>query len=252
MEQQVIRENEDNNIVQNENKKLKVNKNIMLALIFGMIVGVVLGCSIMVTFFDEKNRTNSTKNSEKQVEQIANTSVENVEKQQEQSVSAVSEQNVNVSTDIESEQQEQTVTTPANTESDRQEQSVNTIDEMLEQEGFTVTTPLVDLYYPEKWKEKIRVGQIEGDIHVVQFWATIKEKEEIHIFDIVFGSEEEYVLGYFEGENKEKIPVNIISYDFELSEDWTEEERNELYVMMEDINYIINRLQEEDGFMRAY
>lgn len=136
-------------------------------------------------------------------------------------------------------------------ETEQQGQVTSTLDQMFEQEGFIIETPIVNLHYPEKWKEQIRVEQIEGDVHTVQFIATVEGKEEVHIFDIAYGSEEGYTLGYLEDDNEEKVPVNIISYDFELGEEWTEEEKNEVYTMLEDVNYIIEILQKDARFERA-
>lgn len=131
------------------------------------------------------------------------------------------------------------------------DEATNYMDEMLEEKGFVIETPVVDLYYPEKWNDFVRVEQIEGDFHTVQFFATIEGKNEIQLFDVLLGGEEGYLLGYIKGENNEEISVNIVSYDFELGDDWTSEEETLIYAMLEDVNYIIGMLQKEVGFERA-
>lgn len=96
----------------------------------------------------------------------------------------------------------------------------------------------------------MRVEQVEGDVYTIQFFATIEGKEDAHIFDIVLGGEEGYTLGYLKAED-DQISVNVVSYDFELGEDWTDEEKNTVYTMSEDVNYIIGMLQKEEGFVPA-
>lgn len=136
-----------------------------------------------------------------------------------------------------------------NTETEMQEDIKGTVEQMIEASGFLIETPFVNLYYPEKWKEQIRVEQLEGNVYYVQFFATVGDNEEVHIFDIAFGGEEGSTLGMINDENNESIPVNIISYDFEFGEEWTTDEINEMYTMLEDINYIMGMLSKQEGFM---
>ena len=58
----------------------------------------------------------------------------------------------------------------------------STVEEMLEEDSFTIETPVVNMYYPSKWQEQIRVEQTEGDVYVVKFFGTVEGKEEQHLF----------------------------------------------------------------------
>ena len=115
---------------------------------------------------------------------------------------------------------------------------------------FIIKTPIVSLYYPVKWEENVRINQLKGDGHIVQFKASIGSHEEIPLFDICFGGENGYTLGYLEKDG-ERIPVSVVSYENDFTEDWTEEEQNEIRGMSYDINYIIDMLIEKENFERS-
>ena len=121
-----------------------------------------------------------------------------------------------------------------------------TVDEMLEEDSFTIETPIVDLYYPLKWQDQLRVEQIEGDTHVVKFFGTVEGKEEQHLFDVVFGATEGISVGTLD--EKE---VYLIYGDFTPGEGWNDEEADTIYTMQEDVNYLLGMLQQEDGFVPA-
>lgn len=130
---------------------------------------------------------------------------------------------------------------------EQQEEVRSTLEEMLEEDGSMIECPEVNLYYPEKWKNQMRVEQVEGDIHTVQFFGTVKGKNEVHIFDIVFGETEGILLGTL---NEKEI--YLVYADPVLDESWTEDEKNEIYAMQEDANYIIGMLEKEEGFNPAF
>ena len=64
---------------------------------------------------------------------------------------------------------------------------------MIREDDFVIETPVVDLYCPKKRKEKVRIEKVSGDIQMVQFFATLEGKTEIHLFDICFAGEEGYI-----------------------------------------------------------
>lgn len=123
-----------------------------------------------------------------------------------------------------------------------------TLEEVIQEDGFVIETPVVDLYYPKKWEDKVRIEKVSGDIQMVQFFATLEGKPEIHLFDICFGGEDGYTLGYLNLDKSNPIEVKIISYDFEVGEEWTTEEENDIYGMQYDINYILGMLLKKADF----
>lgn len=123
-----------------------------------------------------------------------------------------------------------------------------TLEEMIQEDGFVIETSVVDLYYPKKWEDKVRIEKVSGDIQVVQFFATLEGKPEVHLFDIFFGGEDGYTLGYLNIDKDNQIEVKIISYDFDLGDEWTTEEANDIYSMQYDINYILGMLLKKADF----
>ena len=83
---------------------------------------------------------------------------------------------------------------------------------------------------------------------MVQFFATLEGKPEVHLFDIFFGGEDGYTLGYLNIDKDNQIEVKIISYDFDLGDEWTTEEANDIYSMQYDINYILGMLLKKADF----
>lgn len=144
-----------------------------------------------------------------------------------------------------------TIRNESESDLENRNQITSTWDEMLKEEGFEITTSVVNLYYPKKWEEKVRIEHNQGDVYSVQFFVSVKEQE-LNIFDIVFGGEDGDTFGYVKKNNDEKIPVNIICYDLKLENNWSEEEKSEIYSMQEDVNYIIAKLQQEEKFIDLY
>lgn len=133
------------------------------------------------------------------------------------------------------------------TDANGTEEVKSTIEEMIEsEEAFTIETPHGNLYYPVKWEEQIRVEKVEGDVYTVQFYGTVEDKDEQHLFDIVFGETEGVLLGTLN-----EISVYLVDGGSLETEDWTEEEENTIYAMQEDVNYLMGMLQKEEGFVPA-
>ena len=122
----------------------------------------------------------------------------------------------------------------------------STIDEMLEQEATVIETGEVRLFFPEKWSEQVRTEEVEGETRVVKFYGKVEGKEEVELFDIVFGEADGILIGTLDD-----TEVYLIFHDVEFDPDWTEEEQNEIYAMQEDVNYTIGMLGKEAGFKPA-
>lgn len=130
---------------------------------------------------------------------------------------------------------------------DEEKEVISTVEEMIAaEEPFTIETKFCNLHYPEKWENQVSTEIKEDSVYSVQFFAELEGKDPVHIFDIVFGGEEGALTGYFSEDGKE-IPVYIVGMEINV-EGWTDEELNVLYMMQEDVNYIIGMLQKEAGF----
>lgn len=186
-------------------------KKIMLILVFGILIGTILGIYGARTIINNQN-DDKNKVIEEQ-ETIISTNEENVE---DSSVEKI-------------------------------EENINILDEMSAEEDIAIETPFVDLYYPEKWDGLLRIEEREGDTYTVRFFAQIEEREEQHIFDIIFGKTEGILLGTLN-----ETEIYMFYTELIFAENWSEEDKNTIYAMQEDVNHIIEMLQKEDGFTPAF
>ena len=108
---------------------------------------------------------------------------------------------------------------------------------------FEISTDYGVLYYPKQWEEKIYTEINKDETYTVSFFADFEDKEKIHLFDVVFDGNGDSV-GEIELDNGDIVTVCIESYELNLDESWTEDEENDIYVMMEDVNYLLNKLFE--------
>lgn len=115
-------------------------------------------------------------------------------------------------------------------------------------EAIEIVTNYGTLLYPKAWESNLRTEIVDSDVYKVEFYGTVEGKTEQHLFDLSFNGTEGYNLGTLTTETGEAVQINIESYDFELDDTWTEDERFVLYSMQEDINYIIGMLVEGGNF----
>lgn len=117
-----------------------------------------------------------------------------------------------------------------------------------EREAIEIKTKYCTLYYPLEWEENLRTEIVEKDDYKVEFYGTVEGKEEQHLFDLIFNGETGYNLGTIKTEIGEDVLINIESYEFKTDDTWTEDETLILYGMLEDINYTIGMLAENENF----
>ncbi|MBQ3150416.1 MAG: hypothetical protein IJB86_04135 [Clostridia bacterium] len=107
-----------------------------------------------------------------------------------------------------------------------------------------IATKYGELLYPKRWNDMLRTNVVEKDgISTVEMFATVGEHEEIHLYDILFDGEDGVCIGAVTIDGV-KIYVNLLSYDVDFDETWTEEEELTVLAMKEDINYLIDTLNE--------
>lgn len=128
----------------------------------------------------------------------------------------------------------------------KKEDVLSTVEQqMQEEEAFEIETKYGSLYYPKKWESQVRIEIDENDEYTVKFYGTVEGKEEQHLFNVVFG-EKGNKLGSFEKDG-ETVTVCLDFEENTMNDEWTEEEKNIIYAMQEDINYLIG-MWEKDGF----
>lgn len=127
---------------------------------------------------------------------------------------------------------------------------LSTVEQQLqEEEAIKIETKYCNLYYPQNWESQLRTEIVEDGDYTVKFYGTVEGKEEQHIFSIVFG-ETEHELGSFK-KGDETVKVCLDFEEHTMNEEWTEEEKNTIYAMQEDVNYLIGMWEKEGGFMIA-
>lgn len=115
-------------------------------------------------------------------------------------------------------------------------------------EAIEIVTKYGTLLYPKEWESNLRTEIIDEDVYKVEFYGTVEGKDEHKLFDLIFNGIDGYNLGTLKTESGEDVALNIVSYDFELDDTWTEDEQLVLYSMQEDINYTIGMLSESGNF----
>ena len=118
-------------------------------------------------------------------------------------------------------------------------------------EAIEIATKYGTLLYPLEWEKNLRTEVVDKEEYKVEFYGTVEGKKEQHLFDLFFNGEKGYNLGTLTTEAGEAVQINIESYDFELDDSWTEDEKFTLYAMQEDINYTIGMLLENGNFTIA-
>lgn len=103
------------------------------------------------------------------------------------------------------------------------------------------------LYYPKNWEEKVRVYENNSDICMVEFYGTVEGKEEVQLFNIVFGGVYGSKVGELEIDGN-ILDVSVMLFDPIFDETWTEDEKNMIYSMQEDMNYILLELPKIKGY----
>ena len=130
-------------------------------------------------------------------------------------------------------------------------QEDNVIDIISEDEwdygDIEITTPYVTLRYSEKWLNYLKTEKNFKEESNVTFFACIDGKN-IELFTVHFNEDGAMPIGVL---NLESNSVYIaFSYaDLKLDDTWTQNEKDIVNAMQEQINYIINRLKEEKNFV---
>lgn len=113
------------------------------------------------------------------------------------------------------------------------------------QENMIIQTKYTDLCYPGKWKSSVRVETVVGESYNVSFYGTIGDHEEIHLFTICFGDNVDSPICTVLDSWQNAVSVGIVPSSFVPDAQWSEEEIETAYEMMEDVNYLISHLESQ-------
>lgn len=107
----------------------------------------------------------------------------------------------------------------------------------------TVSTPYGDLYFQDQWEDYMETEQnVTDDAVEVSFYAQINDMN-YTLFYVTIGPGEGTCVGELTGPDGVKREVFVRSNEMEEVPELSESERNRLYAMQEDINYIIENLK---------
>lgn len=142
--------------------------------------------------------------------------------------------------------QEQTGSTTAivqSTQATEQEETVSVTEEPVDPNCVIVNTHLGNLQYQDQWIEFMQTEQHrEGENLVVSFSAKIGDTS-YALFDIIIGELEDEPVGKITDRKGVVRDVYLELKEIVGTDTLTENEKNRLYAMQEDINYIIENLK---------
>lgn len=111
---------------------------------------------------------------------------------------------------------------------------------------FEIKTPYCSLYYPTKWKDSVKTEVTAADPCVVKFTALLGEKK-YPLFDIAFAKVEDgYLLGSLSTDTG-SVDVYLVDHSDKFPENLTEEDKNNLFAMSNDVNILISELVYNSG-----
>lgn len=111
-----------------------------------------------------------------------------------------------------------------------------------------IETPYCVLHYPMQWSGNIRiVSDEQPEKYSVTIVGLIGDHE-TELFAIVFGESTEMPIGTFITEDGTELTVRLNIDMFTPDDSWTEEEISKAYEMIDDSNYLIEKLAELKNF----
>ncbi len=111
-----------------------------------------------------------------------------------------------------------------------------------------IDTKYCTLLYPKEWENNLRTEIVDKDEYKVEFYGTVEEKSEQHLFDVIFNGSSGYHVGTLTMDGVEGVQLNIEPYESDFDDTWTDEEKDIIYAMSEDVNYIIGMLENSGAF----
>lgn len=110
-------------------------------------------------------------------------------------------------------------------------------------EEKVIETPYGNLCFPKQWNEFLKVEQRkENETVVVSFSAEIRD-EQFPLFTVSIGNGEGEPAGTISDVDGTQHHVYVYIEEIQESESLSESEQKRLYVMQEDINYLLDNLK---------
>ena len=110
----------------------------------------------------------------------------------------------------------------------KQEQKEQNVDEIA---SYEIDTDYCKLYFPESWKDQIEVKYTDEAGYKAEFYGLAEGKEETHLFDVCFNSDDGYLLGCLKNDD-EIINISIDMKEVEFDDTWTQEEIDQVIELL--------------------
>ena len=104
-----------------------------------------------------------------------------------------------------------------------------------------IETPYLTLYFDTALTDHLAIVHDPGTPYGLEFYATLDEKPEQRIFDILIGAGADGNLGVIET-TLGKVPVSMIMYAFAPDESWTQDEVNTVLALQEVSNDLMEQI----------
>lgn len=113
------------------------------------------------------------------------------------------------------------------------------------EDDIIIETPFVELRYPGKWRNLVRVDHINGDAYTVALYGKVPFGEDMHLFSIRFDDRIESDGEKLIMQDGTVIYVSLIYEELLFEADTDRETMDTIYAMQDDINYLLKELQFE-------
>ena len=114
--------------------------------------------------------------------------------------------------------------------------------------AIEIKTDYCTLYYPSIYKEDLEVKYSNDTGYKAEFYGKVKGKEEVHLFDICFNSDDGDLLGYLEYDEENinmSFEVNELSFD----DSWKQKNIDKMYAMQEEVNFVLAALGTNENYV---
>lgn len=229
------------------NKKKKKNPLVPVLSVVVAVLAVILLALLLLKPAGDDQTTPTTEPAETGMEATAGeeTTEANAAQEDDQTQTQAPEQ-----TDPMVETTEAPESTDAVEPDDQQDPTTPAIPETTEPlvEDVRIETPYCPLYFPGQWSEGLKTEIKEEDwVASVTFYGNVGG-EDVLLFTLYFGGASGYPVGIFQTEDGMMLDVTMENNDFELKDSWSAGEADRICAMQEALNYVLEKLSEEDGF----
>lgn len=118
-------------------------------------------------------------------------------------------------------------------------------------DDVVISTPFTVFHYPEEWADHLSVvHSYSTTSYQLDFWADFDETQ-VQLFSVVMGETEGTPVGKLTDSMDAVTMVYVEHYEINYDQ-YTDEQQNYLYGMMDGMNYLLEMLRQEAEFSGEY